>query len=324
MLDQDRPQESSTALVPAPPRRAARVGRTLGWLLACLGVLAVDMLVSFAASMGLYASMGLIDAGLLPPIDDGTLMDIAQLTMQALSFTVAIVWFSCLRGRRGSGRSFARRREAACPLRFSAGDVAARVALVLAAGLALQVFIGYASDAVLSFFPQVAEDYNDLMESTGLNDIALLPIVATVVGAPLCEELMIRGVLFEFALRAFNADGAAAPGMRSRGFWLANITQAAAFGLMHMNLVQGCYAFVAGLALGWVFYRTGRIRYSMLLHLAFNFGSYFLEMVWVSGSWPMTIAIITVSGCALLALLRALDRKLDAEAASLPSGARRP
>ena len=184
------------------------------------------------------------------------------------------------------------------------------------------MFIGFASDAVLAYFPDVARDYAELMDDAGMNEIALLPVLATVIGAPVSEELMIRGVLFEFALRAFNQERDATPGMRSRGFWAANIVQAAAFGIMHMNIVQGCYAFVAGLALGWVFYRTGRVRYSILLHFAFNAGSYLMGVLgFIQTPLQVTLALI-VSGVALIALLRRFDRELDEGQTRHPAAAR--
>ena len=290
---------------------AKYVARACAWLLACAGVLAVDLMISLAAGLAIGV-LGAMGGALLPVrLDEDQLVNVMQVVMQAAAFTVALIWFSCLRGKRGSGKTFSRRREAACHLDRSGGAIASRIVLVVAAGFALQVFIGFASDAVLAYFPDVARDYAELMDDAGMNEIALLPVLATVIGAPISEELMIRGVLFEFALRAFNQERGAAPGMRSRGFWAANIVQAAAFGIMHMNVVQGCYAFVAGLALGWVFYRAGRIRYSILLHLAFNTGSYLMGVLGFIQT-PLQVALVLiVSGAALIALLRRFDRELD-------------
>ena len=41
-----------------------------------------------------------------------------------------------------------------------------------------------------------------------------------------------------------------------------------------MNLIQGSYAFALGIVEGWVFWRTGKLRYSILLHFALNASSY--------------------------------------------------
>ena len=56
------------------------------------------------------------------------------------------------------------------------------------------------------------------------------------------------------------------------GIAAAIVLQAAVFGFMHMNWVQGCYAGAAGLIFGWVLVTTGKLRYTILLHFAFNAG----------------------------------------------------
>ena len=37
-----------------------------------------------------------------------------------------------------------------------------------------------------------------------MGDTSYLAVLTTVLGAPFCEELLVRGVVFEFSLRAFN------------------------------------------------------------------------------------------------------------------------
>lgn len=46
---------------------------------------------------------------------------------------------------------------------------------------------------------------------------------------------------------------------------------ALAFGLLHQNLFQFFYAFGVGLIFGYVYMRTGKIRYSVILHTVINF-----------------------------------------------------
>ena len=63
-------------------------------------------------------------------------------------------------------------------------------------------------------------------------------------------------------------------------FWVANAVQAALFGLLHGHLVQMSYAFAIGLVLGMVFWRTGRLRYNILLHAAVNLASFAVDPLW--------------------------------------------
>lgn len=89
-------------------------------------------------------------------------------------------------------------------------------------------------------------------------DTDLLPkILFTVILAPLIEELVFRKMLIDR--------------MSPYGERLAVITSAVMFGLFHGNLSQMFYAFGIGLVFGYVYLKTGRLRYSVLLHMLVNF-----------------------------------------------------
>lgn len=106
--------------------------------------------------------------------------------------------------------------------------------------------------------PSWLEQYEELIESAGLDSSLSLPMICyAVVLAPICEELIFRGVTLRLA-------GQSLP------FWLANLMQAGLFGAFHMNWMQGCYAFALGVLLGFVCEKGGSIYYSILLHILFN------------------------------------------------------
>ena len=93
----------------------------------------------------------------------------------------------------------------------------------------------------------------------GLDDqISILMVICSVIFAPFCEELVFRGVTMHQAKKCLP-------------FWAANLLQALLFGIFHMNMIQGIYAFCLGLVLGYVCNRGGSIYYSLLLHMLFNF-----------------------------------------------------
>ncbi|MBR4026638.1 MAG: CPBP family intramembrane metalloprotease [Lachnospiraceae bacterium] len=107
-------------------------------------------------------------------------------------------------------------------------------------------------------FPSWLETYEELMEMAGLNeDISLFMMIYSICLAPISEELIFRGVTLRVARRTFP-------------FWIANIFQALLFGVFHMNMVQGCYAFVLGLILGYICEAGGSIYFSILFHFLFN------------------------------------------------------
>lgn len=88
-------------------------------------------------------------------------------------------------------------------------------------------------------------------------DNALLPkVLFMVVLAPVIEEYIFRRQLIDR--------------MHIYGEKLAVVTSALMFGLFHGNLSQFFYAFTLGLVFGYVYLKTGKLRYSIGLHMFIN------------------------------------------------------
>ena len=297
------------------------------WALACFGVVAVDI----ALSVVLFSVLDAVSVLTGYPIDN---LDIQwfQATAQTASFLMALLWWRYL-----WPRSFMARSQSEHPLGGGARGAWKRIACVIVIGLALQVVVSYVTDAVLSLLPDAAADYSELVEETGMGDTSPLAVLTTVLGAPFCEELLVRGVIFEFSLRAFNPqcrplwkrrrrasaqDGAIVPwaAPSTWGVAAAIMLQAAIFGFMHMNWVQGCYAGAAALIFGWVLVTTGKLRYTILLHFAFNAGSYLMSLLWFVNT-PLDVAItVAIAGVILVEAMRSLRHAcgMDAASALLP------
>lgn len=285
----------------------------LVWALACFGVVAADI----ALSIVLFSALDIVSALTGFPIDN---LDIQwfQAAAQTASFLMALLWWRYL-----WPRSFMARWQGERPLSGGARGAWKRITCVIVIGLALQVVVGYVTDAVLSLLPDAAADYSELVEETGMGDTSYLAVLTTVLGAPFCEELLVRGIFFEFSLRAFNPQcrplwkcrrrvsaqsGAMVPwaAPSTWGIAAAIVLQAAIFGFMHMNWVQGCYAGAAGLIFGWVLVTTGKLRYTILLHFAFNAGSYLMTLLWFVNT-PLDVAItIAIAGVILVEAMRSL------------------
>ena len=285
----------------------------LVWALACFGVVAADI----ALSVVLFSALGVASEFMGFSIDDLDIQ-LLQAVAQTASFLIALLWWRYL-----WPRSFMARRQGERPLGGGANAAWRRIACVVVIGLSMQVVISYLCDGVLSLLPEVAADYSELVEETGLGDTNLLAVLTTVLGAPFCEELLVRGIVFEFSLRAFNPqcrplwkrrrrasaqDGAMVPwaAPSARGIAAAIVLQAAIFGFMHMNWVQGCYAGAAGIIFGWVLVTTGKLRYTILLHFAFNAGSYLMGLLWFVNT-PLDVVItVTIAGIVLVEAMRSL------------------
>lgn len=84
----------------------------------------------------------------------------------------------------------------------------------------------------------------------------ILLFVTVVVFPAIVEELMFRGVLYRY--------------LRSHGVQFAAITSSIIFGLIHLNFLQFIFATIMGVVCCYIYEATGKIRYSMLLHLLNN------------------------------------------------------
>ena len=116
--------------------------------------------------------------------------------------------------------------------------------------------------------PDIMDEYNMLMEESGIVGLTLLSSIVTLVMAPLGEELIFRGLTLQYLRKA------------GLGFHAANIIQAILFGIAHMNWIQGIYAFLLGLILGWLCKRFKTLAAPMLLHMFFNFsGTYIAALI---------------------------------------------
>ena len=295
------------------------------WALACFGVVAADI----ALSVVLFSVLDIVSALTGFPIDN---LDIQwfQAAAQTASFLMALLWWRYL-----WPRSFMARWQSERPLGGGARGAWRRIACVIVIGLALQVVVGYVTDAVLSLLPEAAADYSELVEETGMGDTSYLAVLTTVLGAPFCEELLVRGIIFEFSLRAFNPqcrplwkrrrraqaqDGAMVPWAAPSTWAIAAaiVLQAAVVGFMHMNWVQGCYAGAAGIIFGWVLVTTGKFRYTILLHFAFNAGSYLMGLLWFVNTPLDVIITVTIAGIILVETMRSLRHACETGIATAP------
>lgn len=86
----------------------------------------------------------------------------------------------------------------------------------------------------------------------------------------------------------------------------ANVLQAVLFALMHGNLVQSSYAFLAGLLLGTVVKRYGKLSAAIWCHFAVNASGLFLGDI----SVPGIFLLLGISFGALLVFV-IIDKKME-------------
>lgn len=271
------------------------------WLVAALGVLAVGFCFQRAVVLAIHSTLM---PALLPLLASsgftGSLVPVMLAITELACIVVYIGWWCSLRPR-----SIIKLRSRRLDAR---SNVLALCALVLL-GVGLQLVISLVLQLVLPLFPSLKAEYHELMSSEVFSSLTLLSLLVVALGAPISEEALCRGVIFEFSLRAFCPE--LPPELSRRQFWCANIVQALLFGIFHLNVVQGAYAFVVGLVFGWVVWRTGRLWYGMVLHLSLNLSSYFVsDMHAITAPWGLVgniafVALLLI--CGFAGLFRATD-----------------
>ena len=124
--------------------------------------------------------------------------------------------------------------------------------------LSISVFIMYAGSFVGALLSAILSGgtAENAVEAYAM-DTNPLKVLVMVVLAPLLEEYVCRKQIIDRT--------------RQYGEKTAVFLSALTFGLLHQNFFQFFYAFGVGLVFGYIYIRTGRLRYSILLHGIFNF-----------------------------------------------------
>ena len=154
-------------------------------------------------------------------------------------------------------------------------------------------------EPVSMLLPEMSEATKLAMEQM-LKGPVWIVLLSVSVFAPFFEEWLCRGIILRGLLKKMK------PG------W-AIVISALVFGLIHMNLWQAIPAFIIGTILGYVYYKTGSLKLTMLMHCVNNTLSviisripgledveFFAEIMSPWAYVPMIIAFAVALACGLL------------------------
>lgn len=116
----------------------------------------------------------------------------------------------------------------------------------------------------------------------------ILSLLAVGILGPIFEEVLFRGLIFG-ELRKITK-------VRSALF-----LQAVLFGAFHMNVIQGSYAFIIGIVLGYVCYRSNSILAPIIVHITINTTSVILSRFVTGDALNDWIVVIIVASVILFA-----------------------
>ena len=152
-------------------------------------------------------------------------------------------------------------------------DLGVRFRLVDLWGIAIGVGGQFVIAALYAPFQHEIHDFNGPSQKlTGGSHGAgfLVVALATVILAPVAEELFFRGLLFKALVRLCTPLGPGTTKARGAGVVAAVIVDGLLFGLAHGEWVQLAGLALFGVVLAAVSYRTGRLGMNMVAHAAFN------------------------------------------------------
>lgn len=171
---------------------------------------------------------------------------------------------------------------------------------VVLLGVSLAVFICYAI-AWIPWPENLLQSYEELYAVS--NDDGVICFLATILFAPILEELTFRGLMFTRFCRAMPAPAAL-------------ILTSTIFGAMHGTFLWASYGFIGGVAMTLVFMKYRSLLAPMLMHAVFNLvGGYLIAwMVFPSALYDiaffgLSLAVLAGTGLYLYRMPRSrIDR----------------
>jgi membrane protease YdiL (CAAX protease family) len=175
-----------------------------------------------------------------------------------------------------------------------------RTLLYVFAGIFSTIAAAYVIEPVNSLLPPMPEAlkavFKQILEQT--------PFWATLVSvslfAPLFEEWLCRGIVLRGLLKKVNPCSAI-------------IISAAFFAVLHMNPWQAIPAFAIGLLFSYIYYRTGSLKLTMLMHCAnntlaavlgrmpeFKDAETFMDILSPGAYWAIYVACVLIVICTFI------------------------
>lgn len=129
----------------------------------------------------------------------------------------------------------------------------ARLALVVAVAT---LAVAFMTDALTKVMPETPQWFEDAMGAI-MDAPVWITLLSVSVFAPLFEEWLCRGLVLRGLLMKMKP-------------WAAITVSAVFFAVLHMNPWQAVPAFILGVLFGYVYYRTGSLKLTMLMHCVNN------------------------------------------------------
>ena len=131
------------------------------------------------------------------------------------------------------------------------------IIFLIIGGIAGQFMVDGGLALLRPVFKSAFKSYDKLISNvTGVSSSWLMLFTVFLI-SPIAEEILFRGLILTYTKRVMPAV-------------LAVVFQAFLFGLYHGNIIQGTYAFLMGLLLGFMVHKTDNLITCIIFHMALN------------------------------------------------------
>ena len=118
--------------------------------------------------------------------------------------------------------------------------------------------LGYCEEPLVALLPEMPDVLEEMLRSMTQGDNLLINFLMVSIFAPFFEEWLCRGMVLRGLL-----------GTKMKPVW-AIVVSALFFAFIHLNPWQAIPAFLLGSLFGYVYYKTGSLKLTMLMHFANN------------------------------------------------------
>lgn len=197
------------------------------------------IVVYFVIAAGIYLAIRILE------IRTDYQNAIVILLIQQVITSIAIVWIYRIQ----SLKSPAEHRN------YRLSDLGIKNGILIAASTYF-IMNTLALGVVISGLNKLFPGYSEMMEYLAGSPV-LLQLIATVIMAPVLEEVLCRGILYK-RMREIS------------GFWLSAAVSSVVWAVMHLNMIQGITAFLLGIFLAYLYEKFKMLRLTILCHAFYN------------------------------------------------------
>ena len=167
------------------------------------------------------------------------------------------------------------------------------IALLVAGGIAFQLFVDSIIALIKRIAPKLFTSYDEMIGN--MTERTFLLMLTVILLGPIAEEIIFRGLTLHFARKVLSIKPAV-------------LFTALLFGLYHGSIIQGIYAFVAGIIFCQITIKFKSILPAVFLHIMVNASVYMIPQDLFSAVIPTVLTFVMSGAILYLVFLKLIKR----------------